>query len=219
MVDQINRITPEPNVYRVDETRDALEEETDKGEQPGEEGQESDNFNQMMDESDWKDLFGKSKLWQKDIQVKVDEINRIKLLGVNIKSNPAVLKVRLFFYDGNVIETAFLKIPRAVALKFRDIKSASFIDVNQLTKDPVIRVSVPKNTFQVDEEITRITGAAKEKSLSQRLKGFVAKKKLSGRLGILDPLSKHLDNEVLWIYVTIVVVISAITFGLIYLLS
>jgi hypothetical protein len=217
MVDKLDHLKYENQVYRVDAARDALEEEREESQgEDGEEGK-SDNFDKLKDGKELQSLFNKSHLWQRNIAIKTEDIDKIKLIALNINTEPSLLKIRVFLFDGTTIPTAFLSVSRSLALKLRSSKS-QFIEVNWLTREPVLRVTVPKNERDIDEEITKITHAPKEHTLSQTLKMFVSKKSWLQKLGLQDPVSMQINNEILWVYITIVALISVLSFGVLYML-
>lgn len=216
MVDRIDKI--KPDVYRVEETQDPLEEQRKQQEHEQTEEEDGDNFDRLAHKTDWQILFDKTNLWKRNVEVKVEDIDRIQFLGLNFKTNPSLLKIRVFLYDGQVINTAFLSVSRSLALKLRERKKSATIDVNLLTSDPVLHLTIPTDEEQVDEEITRITGGPREKSFSKSFKRLISKKTWMQKLGIQDPVSHGINREILGIYVTVLVVISAISFGILFLI-
>lgn len=209
MVDHIPKITDQS--FRVHEAKDSTDDEGKKQQDQQDDDQQSDNFDKLSNKTDWSVLFDQHKLWDRNIEVKVEDIDRIKYLGLNIRSNPALLKIRVFLYDGNVINTAFLSISRSLGLTLKNNLKGSFIDVNQITADTILRLTVPKDEELVDEEITRIT-ESKEKTFSRTFKILISKKTWMEKLGIQDPVSKRINNEILWIYLTVFIVVSALAF-------
>ena len=218
MVDRVENRFEQPHLYRVDGTRDALEEERSKDGNEGEDEGEPDNFDKLRDSDDLRSLFNKAHLWQRNIEVKVEDIDKIKVLGVNLKTDPSLLKIRIFLYDGQVIPTAFLSISRELGFKVRSLKDTAFIDVNVLTKERVLRITMPKDESQLDEEITKITGTVKEKTFSQTFKRLISKKSWFERLGVQAPVSKKVNNEIVWVYITVIALITVLSFGIMYLL-
>lgn len=215
MVDRIEKVGREG--YRVDEARDSTDDQSgNAGTEDQGEG-ETDNFKKLANKTDWNVLFDKKDLWRRNVEVKVEDIDKVKLLGVNLKTNPALLKIRIFLYDSTVINTAFLAVSRDVALKFKGASSAS-IDINQLTKESSLWLTMPLNEADVDEEITRITATPKERTFSTTLKLLISKKTWLEKLGIQDPVSKSINREIMGVYITVVTLISAVTFAIVYLL-
>lgn len=214
MVDHVNKINQ--NIYRVKETSDATDEEKNQA-QDGDEDAQGDEFDQKNANS----LTARSagNLMSEQIEVKVEDIDRVKLLNLNLNADPSVLKVRIFMYDGEVIDTALLSVARAKALKIKATQKSAFVDVNLITDDPVIRVSVPGPGAHGDDDITRITVANRFKdiTLSQTFKFLRKQKDFLERLGLRDPNSKDVNTEYVWIYVTVLLVAAALTFSALYL--
>jgi len=217
MVDRIDKIKQDH--YRVDETQDPLEEQRkNKEEHEQEEEEEGDSFDKMSSKTDWNILFDKSSLWERNVEVKVEDIDRIKFLGINLRTNPAVLKIRVFLYDGNVINTAFLSISRSLGLQIKNMNRTTHVDVNMLTKESSLWLTIPKDEEMVDDEITNITGTPKETSFSKTFKNLISQKTWMQRLGIIDPVSRRMNREIVGIYLTVVVVASAIIFSIVFML-
>ncbi len=214
MVDRVEKTNA--NLYRVDEARDSTDDQSGNQTEGGDEA-ESDNFEKLANKTDWKVLFDKNSLWKRNVEIKVEDIDKVKLIGVNLKTNPALLKIRVFLFDGSVINTAFMSISRDVALKFNSMKSAT-INVNQLTRESSLWLTLPVNEELVDDEITRVSVVPKERTFSTTLKMFIFKKTWMEKLGLKDPVSKSVNREIMGAYITIVALISAVTFAILYLL-
>lgn len=215
MVDRIEKLNPDP--YRIQESKDATDDNSGN-KQDAESDNDADNFDKLNNKTDWQILFDKTDLWKQNTQVKLEDIDKIKLLGVNFKTNPALLNVRVFLFDGNVISSAYLSVPRELALKIKNMPKLSHLDVNMLTRESSLWLTTPKEGIVVDDEITKISHEQHEKTFSQTFKRLISRKNLVQRLGMQDPVSKRVNNEIIWIYLTALVVISAILFGVGYLL-
>lgn len=213
MVDQINKI--HDNAFRVHEAKDSTEEEEQRPSNEEADG-EPDVFDSLANKTNWKILFDKSNLWDRNVEVKIEDIDRIKLLGINLKTNPALLKLRVFLFDGEIINTAFLSVSRSLGLKIKNSKDAS-INVNDLTNERSLWLTLPTDENLLDEEITRITSIPKEVTLSQTFRMLISKRNWMQRFGIQDPVSRRTNMEILWIYVTVVLLIAFGVFTVLYL--
>jgi len=219
MVDRVHNKFDPTSLQRVNAARDALEEEKDKGGQDEEDGEgKEDGFDALAEKKNWQVLFDKNSLWKRNIELKVDEIQSVKILGVNIQSDPSLVKMRVFMKDGSDVNTAFMSVSRSVAIKLKGEQRATITDLSLLTKDLSLRVTIPQDEKRVDEEITRITKAAKEVTLSETMKSFISNKTWLERLGFRDPVTKSINTEIIWIYLTIVGVISVLVVGVSYLM-
>lgn len=215
MADRIDKFDPSAGVYRVDATRDSLEEE--KQNQSGEEGEENqDSFDKLSEKTDWNLLFEKQNLWKKNIKIPVEDIASIKFLGVNIKTDPSLLNIRIALNDGQVLTQAFLPMARMQGFKFKSTPRLSELDVRQITAGPVLNVTIPADEEELNKEITKITLKPKagEVTFSQRVKNLIHRKSLIQKIGLQDPVSKNVNNEIVGIYVTILVVVVVVIFGI-----
>ncbi|EKD51618.1 MAG: hypothetical protein ACD_62C00215G0002 [uncultured bacterium] len=219
MVDRLE-IKYSNQTYRVDASRDALEEERKESQDEEGDGQPNDDkFGSLRDGQDLQRLFEKNQLWNRNIQIKVEDIDKIKVLGLNLKTEPSLLKIRIFLYDGAVIPTAIVSVSRSLAFQIRGLKNAAFVDVNMLTKGTVLSVTVPKDENQIDEEITKITGVPREKTLSRTFKMLISKRNWLQKFGLQDPVSKKINNEIIWVYITTIALMTLLSFGVLYLLT
>ena len=218
MVDRVEKTGANP--YRVDETKEALDDEGSNNQDQGDENEgDADNFDKLNKKTNWKSLFDKSDLWQRNVEVKIEEIDRIKFLGINLNTNPALLKIRVFMYDGAEIHTAFMAISRVQAMQLKNFNSSAHIDVNLLTTEASLWLTIPHDEAAVDKEITKITkGLPKEWTFSQTFRMLVSRKTWIERLGIQDPVSKRINNEIVWVYLTSLTVASTIFFAVVYMM-
>ncbi|MBF0105195.1 MAG: hypothetical protein HQM16_07695 [Deltaproteobacteria bacterium] len=217
MVDYVKKVGPSP--YRVDEAKDSLDEDRkrQRGDDDDAEG-DKDNFDKSIDQKHLKDLYGKSDLWQRDVEVKVEDVDRIKFLGLSLKTNPALLKMRIFLFDGSVMSTAFMAVSRALAMRLKNYNSSAYLDINTLTDKPTLLVALPKKEEIVDDEITSFTKGHREKTLSETFRMLISKKTLAQKLGITDENTKQVNSEILWVYLTVIIVVMVILLGGLYLL-
>ncbi len=215
MADRIDKFDPNAGTYRVDATRDSLEEE--KQNQGGEDGDENqDSFDKISEKTDWNLLFEQQNLWKKNIKIAIEDIASIKFLGINIKTDPSLLNIRIVMSNGEVLTQAFLPIARMQGFKFKSTPRLQEIDVRQITAGSVLNVTIPANEEEFNKEITKITRKpqAKEVTFSQRVKNLIHKKSWVQKIGLQDPVSKSVNNEIVGIYVTIIVVVITVMFGI-----
>ena len=66
MVDRVDSRYDKPPTYRVNEARDALEDDKKNGGQDAEEEGQSDNFDKLKDKADLQALFDKNNLWKRN---------------------------------------------------------------------------------------------------------------------------------------------------------
>lgn len=219
MADRIDKFDPNAGVYRVQETRDSLEEEQQN--QGGDEGDENrDSFDRLSEKTDWNLLFEQQNLWKKNIEIPVEEIASIKFLGINIKTDPSLLNIRVALNDGQVLTQAFLPIARMQGFKFKSTPRLSDLNIKQITSGPILNVTTPVDEDELNKEITKITRKPKtgEVTFSQRMKNLIHRKSLIQKIGLQDPVSKSVNNEIVGIYVTILVVVITVIFGIYILL-
>lgn len=214
-IDRIEKTNNE--LFRVNETKDSLEEDGKKQSDTDEDG-DKDNFDKLSDKTDWNILFNKKQLWQRDQQVRCEDISKIKFLGVNLKTDPSLLKIRIFLKDGSMVPTAFLSIPRAMGLQIQHLNRAAMVSPQSLTQAEVLRITVPVDEQKMDDEITKITAAPQEHSFSKTLRRMVSKRSLLQRFGVQDPVSLRLNREVLVIYITVILLIIVLGFGVTFIL-
>jgi hypothetical protein len=217
MPDRIDKFSFNDQVYRVDARRDAMEEQQkDTGQEGGDEEKEKDHFDKLSEKTDWHVLFDKQNLWNRNIEIHADEIQSIEFLGLNLRTDPSLLNISVHMTDGTVIPTAFLAIARSMGLKFKNLQKHTSLAIGDITRDENVRVTIPIDEDEMGEEITRLTKEPKEKSLTQKLRRL--NKTWIQKLGIQDPVSKRINNEILGIYFTVLAVLSVVIFGILYLL-
>ncbi|MBX7149104.1 hypothetical protein K1X76_08450 [bacterium] len=117
-----------------------------------EDGGQQDNFQGLSDKTDWKLLLDKSKLWKKNIQIPVDDIEVIYYRKVNLKTDPSLLRIDLTLKNGEKIAPAFLAISRMAALQIKDLKSGDPLKVANLTRDNILQVTIPLNPALFKDE-------------------------------------------------------------------
>lgn len=215
MVDFVPKVNPETDL--IQKTKDALDEEKRQGAEEEDLQQEKKSSDQFG-KGELKGIFDKKSAWQKTIEIKVEDIDRIKFLGVNYKTDPSLLKIRVFLYDGSVINTAFLFVARTLALKLKNLASSAYIDVNWLTRESALKFTIPVDEKHADEEITRVTQGAGEKSFSQKLKNLIVQRTWAQKLGLKNPDTGELNVEIVWVYVTVLVLALAFVAGTVFLL-
>lgn len=214
MVDNINKISD--NLYRVHEARDSADDEDQKRNTQDDDDGDQDNFNKLSDKTNWKVLFDKTNLWNRNVEVKVEDIDRIKLMGLNFRTNPALLKLRVFLFDGSTINTAFISVSRSLALELKS-KQGTSIDVNKLTTENSLWLTLPTDETALDDEITRITEEQPERTFSEAVKMIISGKSLLQKIGLQDPVSKRTNYEILWIYLTVCSVVTVLVFTILFL--
>ncbi|MCP5464708.1 MAG: hypothetical protein H7A33_06770 [Deltaproteobacteria bacterium] len=212
MVERVPKTELNANTYRVDESKDATDDQSGNQQSQDQEGGEgkSDAFERLSEKTNWQVLFNKKELWQRNKEISLEDVDKIKFLAVNLKSNPALLTIRLFLVEDQVISTAFLAVPRTLAMQIKAQGVGSHIDPHLLSQDGKIRVTLPADDDMMDEEITRITNDPKEKSLSTTLRMLVPQKNWWQRLGIQDPVSHEINKEILIIYLTVLGLVFAL---------
>lgn len=216
MADRIDKFDPNAGVYRVQETQDSLEEEEQKGQEEGE-NDNQDTFNKLSEKTDWNLLFEKQNLWKKNIEIPVEDIASIRFLGINLKTDPSLLSIRVGLNDGQILTQAFLPITRLQGFKFKSMPRLSELNLNLITSGSVLRVTIPADDAAFNKEVTKIMRKpqkAKEVTFSQRVKNLIQRKSLMQKMGVQDPVSKNLNNEIVGIYVTIFMVILVIVFAI-----
>lgn len=212
MVDRVYNKYGETQLYRVDATRDSLEEE--KGKENPEEGEGEGKPSEFANikKKDWQQLVDKNHLWKRNLTLKTEEVRAVKILGLNLKSDPSLIKLRIFLNDGREINTAFMSLERSRALKLQTGHESSVTDLKLLTSDQILRVTIPQDEQRVDDEITRVTKP--EVTLSETIKSLVARRSLLSALGVVDLKTNQVNKEILGIYITAAAVLTVIVFAL-----
>lgn len=217
MVDRIEKIFPDR--YRIEGARDALEDQgkQQNGDDEGDEAGSKDSFDKLSDRTDWNILFDQEALWQQNLQIPVEDVATVQFLGINLKTDPSLLKIRIVGRDGKVVPAAYLSVSRYQGLQLKNENKLAILDVKKLTKERVLWLTIPRDEKKVNEEITRLTRQPKEKTFSQTFKHFISRKTWMQRFGVQDPVSKRLNSEILSIYIILLILVSAAGFILIYL--
>lgn len=217
MVDNINKIGSNP--YRVDEAKESMDDEEKRQGKQDDDQQDSqkehDAFDASQEQNRLRNLLAHTHPNQKEIEVPVQDIDQIKLLNVDISSEPAHLKMRVFLYDGAELPLAYLPVSRTLAMSLKSMQN-KLVDVSKITPDPKLWLTVPASGVKEhdwDEDVTRITKDVKEKSLSRTIKMYVKKKSLLQKLGIQNADSNSLNNEIFLVYLTILILVVLLTLG------
>lgn len=210
MVDRISKINPDHT--RVDASRDATDEEGRR--QPEDDGEETDGqgegdaFDRLRDRTDWSILIDQPRTNQKRVDVLVEDIEALKFLHINLKTNPSLLNVEVKLKDGGRFPSAYFSIPRHMALTFQHARYGSRVDPADLTEAKTIPFFVPD--VREADEVTRVT--AVEKTFSQTVK-MLMRKTLLQKIGVQDPDTKSANPEVVWAYVTAAIVALSLVFA------
>lgn len=216
MVDRVDKIRF-PEVRRVNASEDALEDRKRRGRDNDGPEDDEDGFNLISDRTDWQILFDQPHLWQQNLELMVDEIRALSFLGVNLKTDPSLLKVRAELHDGSIYDEAYLSVPRSFGMQIKVLSRYSAIPLGKLTSGKSIWLTVPKDKAAVREEITRVTSV--EKSFSRTFKRYLSHKTWLQRLAIQDPVSRRYNVEIIGIYIILFVIFGLFVFGLFYLME
>ena len=216
MVDRVDKIRF-PEVRRVNPSDDALEDRNRRGQGQEAAEEDEDGFNLISDRTDWQILFDQPHLWQQGLELMVDEIRALSFLGVNLKTDPSLLKVRAELLDGSIYQEAYLSVPRSFGMQIKILPRFSPIPLGKLTAGKSIWLTVPKDVAAVREEITRVTRV--EKSFSRTFKRYLSHKSWLQRLAIQDPVSRRYNSEIIGIYTILFVIFGLFVFGLFYLME
>ena len=221
MVYHINKIGSNLNPYRVDEAKESMDDEDKRQGKQGDDEQSSqqdqDAFGSSNEQNQLQNLLAHTHPKQKEIEIPVQDIDQVKLLHVDISSEPAHLKIRVFLFDGAEIPIAYVPVSRTLAVKLRSLQN-KLIDVTKITPDPKLWLTVPSQGVKEldwDEDVTRITRDVKEKSLSRTIKMYVKKKTFLQKLGIQSAESNSFNNEIFAVYLTILILVVCFTLGII----
>ncbi len=174
--------------------------ETEKDRQQSEGDSE---FSSPYDKTDWKLLFDKSRLWNRNVRVTLDEVDSIYFKKINLKGDPSLLRVDILLKSGSRISPAFLHISRGHGLKLKNLKPGSRIDPTELTRDPHLQVTVPANPalFQAEEskiqEVTKTIVPVKRES--EETTKILRVTKL-GFLSLKDPITQKTRPEIVILY-------------------
>lgn len=214
MVERINKISG-PDHIRVDESKDATEDDGRKDQGGEEEGEgappRGDAFDHLRDKTDWKILSEKARSQQKRIEVAIDDVAEMKFLHINLKTNPSLLNLKVRLKDGTSYPSAYFSIARHVALPFQHYQVNARIEAVDLTEANTVTFFVPDVRTDFRDEETRVTHVA-EKTFSQTVKMLV-RKTLLQKIGVQDSETRHANPEIVWAYVTAGVVIAAFLFA------
>lgn len=215
MVNRIEPVRPSetPGIDRVDADggRSGQEQPEADTEEKG------DAYDKLSEKTDWNILFDKSHLWQQSVDVPVEDILELKFVTVNLKTDPCLLQLKASLKDGSTYDPAFLSMSRASGLKLKNLPRGSRLPVGQVTRSRVLTLTVPKDEGRVREEITRVTRNPRERTVSYTLKRIVSRRSWLHRLGVRDPVSQRINAEIVWIYLTVLVLLAAFVFGISYL--
>ena len=216
MVDRIDKIRF-PEIRRVNASEDALEDRKRRGRDEDTAEEDEDGFNLISDRTDWQILFDQPHLWQQGLELMVEDIRALSFLGVNLKTDPSLLKVRAELQDGSIYPEAYLSVPRSFGMQIKILPRFSPLPLGKLTSGKSIWLTVPKDVAAVREEITRVTRV--EKSFSRTFKRYLSHKTWLQRLAIQDPVSRRYNAEIIGIYAILFVIFSLFVFGLFYLME
>jgi hypothetical protein len=215
MVNRIEPVRPSttPGVERVDDEggRSGQEQPEGDGEEKG------DAYDKLSEKTDWNILFDKSHLWQQSIDVPIEDVQELKFISVNLKTDPCLLQIRVKLKDGTSYDPAFLSMSRTAGFKLKNQPRLSHLPVGQIVRGRILTLTVPKDEGRVREEITRVTRDPRERTVSYTFKRLVSRRSLLHRLGLRDPVSQRINSEIVWIYLTIGIVVAAFVFGVYYL--
>jgi hypothetical protein len=219
MVDRVDKIRF-PEIRRVN-PNDSATDERKRRQQPNseEEDEAGDGFDLLSERTDWHVLFDHPHLWQQNVEILAEEVKRIQYLGINLKTDPSLLKIRVDLHDGSVIPNAYLSVARSYALQLKNLQRLAPIELKRLTSSKVLWLTIPKDEKSLREEITRVTTNATNKTFSRTVKKYLTRSTWLQKLGIQDPVSRRVKTEIVWIYVTVVVVFCFFLFGMFYLME
>lgn len=216
MVDRISKVSS-PDHIRVDESKDATEDEGRQGGGGVEEGDEEeglsssrDGFDRLRDKTDWNVLLEHPRSQQKRVEVAVDDVAELKFLHINLKTNPSLINLKVKLKDGTVFSSAYFSIARHAAVPFQNSRYDSEVDPSDLTEGQVLTFFVPDVRSDFADEVTRVEPA--ERTFSQTIK-LLVKKTLLQKIGVQDPETRHANPEIVWAYVTAAVVAASLAFA------
>ncbi len=93
MVDRVEKTNA--NLYRVDEARDSTDDQSGNQTEGGDEA-ESDNFEKLANKTDWKVLFDKNSLWKRNVEIKVEDIDKAwTAVGKKVGVNAQILREKM----------------------------------------------------------------------------------------------------------------------------
>lgn len=216
MVNRIEPIRP-TEAHAVDKVRDDDERQQQQQNENDEEG-EGDAFDKLSEKTDWNILFEKSHLWQDSLDLEIRDIKEIKFVSVNLKTDPCLVQISVELKDGTRYANAFLSLARAIGLRMKNTPRGGRIPLGDLTRGRSITITVPKDENQVKEEITRVTRDPRERTVSYTMKKLPRSRPgLLVRLGLKNPVSRRINSEIVWIYLTVFILGAAFIFGGFYL--
>ncbi|HBF13674.1 MAG TPA: hypothetical protein DDW49_09890 [Deltaproteobacteria bacterium] len=217
MVDRIEK-TERFEYWQV---RDTAETHKDR-EQKEDNGK--DAFQSFQEKTDWQLLFDKTQLWNKNVQLTKDEIEKIIFKKMNLKTDPSLLRVNIILKGGGLMNPAFLAISRQVALTLKTLKTDDIIPLETLTKDNVLRITVPRDpqSFLKEEEQLRTEEKKSAPPASRNNEGSttgIHPAKQTGNilqtLNILNTKTHRIKKDILTIYAIALVVFVLFVWGLI----
>lgn len=220
MVDRINNIPPVGEHLRVDETRDSLEEEDQKGGGQGTDDEPvttvpSDGFDRALDRTNWKVYLEQPRQNQRKVVVPVGQIQEMRFLKINLRTNPSLLNVKVLLNNASLLSSAYLSVPRHMAMTFEGYRVGDVIDVSEVSSDPVLSFFVADLKNQPGEEVTRVTDRA-ERTFSRTVK-MMLKKTWRQQMGLEDPETRMANREVILVYVTLAVIVLFFIFAIVWI--
>lgn len=213
MVDRISKINPHDHL-RVDEIGEE-EDEARKRQEEEEEEEEKKKSNSFESEKKRMDeLLLQEKAYQRHkgpmsrVELAQDEIAEVIFEGVELKTDPSLLRIQLYKKDGQFFKEATLALPRSLAIRYRVLKLGSVLDFqNFLNENAKMVVLIPQEQMSEEASLPEVI-ESHEPSLSQTLK-MLLKKTWPQRLGIKDSQTNRKNQEVILAYVTVLVIILA----------
>ena len=226
MVDRINNITRIGEHPRVDEARDSLEEEEQKGGgDSGEEGSDKsdkivaalpgDGFDRALDRTNWKVYLDQPRQNQRQVVVPVEGIKEIRFLKINLKTNPSLLNVKVLLNDASLLSSAYVSVARHMATTFERHRVGDVIEASEISTDPVLTFFVADLKSHPDEEVTRVT-MRPELTLSRTVK-MILKKTWRQQMGLEDPETRMANREVILVYITLAVIVLFFVFAILWI--
>jgi hypothetical protein len=211
MVDRIGKIHPRGHL-RVDESKDSTEDEGQSNTPDQEDDGPQDGFNSVLDKTDWRVLLDHPQSQQKRIDVPIADIAELVFIKINLKTNPSLLNVKILLKDGLVYPSAYVSVPRHVAVPLQHVRPQTVLHPEDVTEERVLAFFVPDVRVTAHEEVTVVT--PEEKTFSQTVK-LLFKRTWAQKIGIQDPDTKTPNQEIIWAYVTVAVVVASLLFALV----
>lgn len=152
MADRIDKISSN-EAWRVQETKDSRKNSEEQNQDQNQQSKDQDQFEHLHDKTDWNLLLEKSRLWKKNYQIPLSDIDQVIFRKVNLKTDPSLLRIEVHTNSGEIIDPAFIAIDRMNALKIKNLESGNPMNLDLITKDTILRITVPRDPAPFEANI------------------------------------------------------------------